>query len=159
MAGCTMARVTIIFAALLVILGLVGYFGESSAGGQTTQPPTVGSVEPDAVPNVPETKKRSVTALIPTFTGILLLIPGLLALHDTWRMHAMHGAAVVALLGFLAAGGRSAMGLLKLFSSEGDVNLRSLTFVCLMALLCGSFLALCINSFIQARRQRQPAIS
>ncbi|CAL1124847.1 unnamed protein product [Cladocopium goreaui] len=155
--GNPMARITFVFAAFLIVLGLFGYFGDS--GGQ-------GAVDPETIPNSSETQpsagepapsKRSVTALIPAFTGILLMLAGLIALVEGWRKHAMHAAAAIALLGFIAAGGRSIMGLVKLASPEADVNIRSLTFVCIMAILCGTYLVLCIRSFIEARRQKQLA--
>src|SRR5438045_2256338 len=49
---------------------------------------------------------RSVTALIPAFAGALLLICGIAALNPAMRMHAMHGAAVVGVLGVIAPLGR-----------------------------------------------------
>lgn len=154
-----MARITLVFAAFLIFLGLFGYFGDSGVQG---------AIDPEAIPNSSETQpsagepapnKRSVTALIPAFTGVLLLLCGLVALVERWRMHAMHAAAAIALLGFIAAGGRGTMGLAKLASSEADVNVRSLTFVCIMAILCATYLVLCVRSFIQARRQKQVATS
>jgi hypothetical protein len=93
--------------------------------------------------------------LIPAFAGGLLLLCGVVALNEKARMHAMHAAVLVGLLGFLAAGGRGAMGLMKLLSEGADVNRRSLVFVWLMALLCGVFVVLCVNSFIQARKRQR----
>ena len=45
----------------------------------------------------------SVTALIPAAFGLLLTAAGMIARNDRLRMHAMHGAVVVALLGFLGS--------------------------------------------------------
>ena len=101
--------------------------------------------------------KRSVTALIPAFTGGLLFIFGVIALNEKWRMHGMHGAVLIGLLGFLAAGGRAATGLGKLMSADAAVNMRSLFFVSMMAILCGVYVVLCVNSFIQARKRRREA--
>ena len=47
----------------------------------------------------------SLTALIPAAFGLLLVLAGVLARDDRKRMHAMHAAALIAILGFL---GRSA---------------------------------------------------
>lgn len=157
--GFTMARITFVFATFLIVLGLIGYFGDAGGQGAVEQEATSNSSDTQSIAGGPSPKKRSVTALIPAFTGALILLAGLCALVEGWRMHAMHAAAAIALLGFIASGGRSIMGLVKLASNETDVNVRSLTFVCLMAILCVTYLVLCIRSFIQARRQKQLATS
>src|SRR5688572_17450879 len=43
---------------------------------------------------------KSITALIPTFFGIALILLGLLARKEAMRMHAMHVAALLGLFGF-----------------------------------------------------------
>ena len=140
-----MAKITLIFAALLILLGAIGYFGEPGAKEKESA---------SSASEVSAPPKRSVTALIPAFAGILLLICGGLAFDESRRMHAMHGAVLVGLLGFLAAAGRGTMGLVKLMS-DADVNRRSLLFVWLMAILCAVFVAMCVRSFIEARKRRQ----
>lgn len=150
-----MAKVTIVFALLLIVVGLVGYFGASAAEKPAEPAADAASEAADAA----ESPKRSVTALIPAFAGGLLLLCGVAALNEKARMHAMHAAVLVGLLGFLAAGGRGAMGLMKLLSDDADVNRRSLAFVGMMALLCGVYVVLCVNSFIQARRRRKTGLS
>jgi hypothetical protein len=92
------------------------------------------------------TSSRSITALIPTFVGLPLLLLGILALSDSARKHAMHVAAAVAMVGFLAALGRMASAGLSV-SAAGSA-------VLIMALLTGVFLVLCIKSFVDARRRR-----
>jgi hypothetical protein len=87
----------------------------------------------------------------------LLLAFGLIATRDRWRKHAMHAAAVVGSFGLIAAGGRAATGFVSLSSAAGDVNLRSLFFVSMMALICGAFVTFCFLSFVQARRSRPEA--
>ena len=67
----------------------------------------------------------------------------------------MHGAALIGLLGFLAAGGRGVSGIANLMSSDPAVNGRSLSFVCVMAVICGVYVGMSINSFVQARRRRE----
>ena len=150
-----MPRVTLLFALLLILLGIVGYAGDSAADTPSGDPTADTVSAADAVDQVGAKPKRSITALIPTFTGGLLLVFGVIAINEKWRMHAMHGAVLIGLLGFLAAGGRGASGMIKLMSADADVNGRSLFFVCAMAVLCGIFVALCVRSFVSARRRQR----
>ncbi|MEM6708342.1 MAG: hypothetical protein AAF648_06115 [Pseudomonadota bacterium] len=115
-----MPQVTLIFSAALIVLGV----GTWVAAGQT-----------------------SVTALIPAFFGIPLAIAGFCALRESWRKHAMHGAAVVALLGALGALGRA---LPSLDLSE-PLRLATASQLAMGAALL-VFLVLCVRSFIAARR-------
>ncbi|MEM7558346.1 MAG: hypothetical protein AAF394_04430, partial [Planctomycetota bacterium] len=78
-----------------------------------------------------------------------------LAFKESFRKHAMHGAAMIGLLGVLAGAGRGAMGLGKFFSGDPSLNQRSFLFVWLMALICGVFVFLCVQSFRAARKQRE----
>ena len=71
-----MPLLTIVFAAALIVLGLVSYIGTGAS---------------------------SPTALIPCAFGLLLLAAGLAALRESWRTHAMHVASAVGLLGLLGA--------------------------------------------------------
>jgi hypothetical protein len=144
-----MAKTTIIFALLLILLGLLGYFGTSSPTPATTAEEQADSSTAKSV-----TPKRPVTALIPAFIGVILLLCGLVAMNEGLRKHAMHLAVVIGLLGFLAGAGRGAMGLSKMVSGDPSLNYRSMIFVWLMALLCGLFVILCVNSFIAARKRR-----
>ena len=68
----TMYKTTILFGALLIITGLVGYLGTGS---------------------------EQKTALIPAAFGIVILICGLLAANESRRMMAMHIAVLFGLLG------------------------------------------------------------
>ena len=78
-----MARLSILFGVLLVILGLVGYFS----------PTTFGEVGPEGT---------SPTALIPAVIGDILLICGLVVMAaPNMRKHVMHLAAAVGLIGAL----------------------------------------------------------
>lgn len=95
------------------------------------------------------TATKSMTALIPTFFGVPILLLGCVALKDSLRKHAMHGAVALALLGLLAPIGRIASAGLK-FSAAG-VSLV------LMIVLCGGLLILGIKSFIDARRRQAKA--
>ncbi len=144
-----MAKVTIIFGILLIGLGVIGYSG----GGPASAPsdPATESAEESSS----EKPKKSITALIPAFFGGALVLCGLLALKESLLKHAMHGAAVVGLLGAIAGAGRGAMGLGKFFSGDPSLNQRSFLFVWLMALICGTFVFLCVRSFIAARKRRE----
>jgi hypothetical protein len=70
-----------------------------------------------------------------------------------WRKHAMHAAASVALLGALAASGRAAVSLARL-AHGSDVKTSALGSVLIMAAVCWLLVALCVKSFIDARRRR-----
>ena len=126
-----MAKITIALAVILTLLGVGTYFGS-----------------PDANP--------SKTALIPSVFGVLLLVCGLGALRPSWRKHAMHAVASIGLLGALAASGRGVMAVSKLVGGA-EVNKTALTSVLLMAAICWLLVALCVNSFIAARRRQAAA--
>jgi hypothetical protein len=120
------AATTIAFGVALIALGLAGYFG---SGGV------------------------SVTALIPAAFGVVLALLGVLARNEGMRTHAMHGAAMVGLLGFLG----SARGLLRLpaLMSGGEVaRPAAVVAQSVMALLMLLFVGLCVRSFINARVRR-----
>lgn len=155
-----MAKTTIFFGILLIVLGAVGYFGtpldDSGSADDPAQTETVDGAPAETDDGEPKSK-RSVTALIPAMVGGLLLLCGLLAMQEGMRMHAMHAAVIVGLLGALAGLGRGCMGLGKFMSGDPSLNMRSFTFVWLMAIICIVYVALCIRSFIEARRQRQQA--
>lgn len=121
-----MAKVTIGFGAALILLGVVGYIASGAA---------------------------SWTALIPALFGVLLTALGVAARRESVRMHAMHGAALLGVLGLVG----SARGLLKLPALLSGVALDRPAAVAaqsVMALLCLAFVALCVKSFVDARRGR-----
>lgn len=98
------------------------------------------------------------TALIPTGLGAVLVVLGVLARKDALRKHAMHGAATISLVGLI---GGVALGWSRWvqYLQEGkvtrpdgsDASISALALL-LMAVICLVHLALCVNSFIQARR-------
>lgn len=121
-----MAKLSIVFGIVLILLGLISYFGISS---------------------------ESVTALIPSFIGIPMLVLGLLALNEKYRKHSIHGAAVLMLIGF----GGTISGLIKFFRMLGGEEFErptAITVQAIMAVLCLIFLVLAIKSFIDARRMK-----
>ena len=126
--GSPMPAVTIAYGALLIALGAGFYFG---------------------------TGQESVTALIPAFFGLLVVVCGILARREHLLKHAMHGAAALGLLAFL--GGLP--GLLRAFAllGGGEVARRNAVLEqATMALLSLVFVVLCVKSFIDARRARRP---
>lgn len=122
-----MATITILLGCVLILLGLAGYLLTGGA---------------------------SVTALIPAAFGIVLAIAGLAARDERRRKHAMHAAVLIALLGLLGTI-RGLRGIDDLIagSAERPAAVISQT---IMAILCGFYVILGINSFVTARRNRKP---
>jgi hypothetical protein len=103
---------------------------------------------------VPESATSN-TALIPAGFGVALLILGLLAFKESWRKHTMHAAAALGLIGFIAACVRGVPNW-PTYLSGGEVkNANATLATLLMAIICGVFVALCVCSFIVARRARK----
>lgn len=121
-----MANTTIGFGAILVLLGLAGYFG-------------TGSTAP--------------TALIPAAFGFVLISLGIAARNENLRKHAMHGAAVIGLLGFLGAAS-GIWQVFKMMSGETIERPDAAIARSVMAVVCLVFVALTVKSFISARRAR-----
>ena len=116
-----MTSTTIVFSIVLILLGFAGYFGTGTS---------------------------SLTALIPAFFGLVMLILGILARSDAARKHAMHAAATVALVGLIGA-------LFSLLRTPLDLRPAMAVFSQVaMIVLMAIFLALCIKSFRDSRRAR-----
>lgn len=120
-----MAKVTLVFAVVLIVLGLGFYLGTGS---------------------------KAPTALIPTWFGVALGVFGVLAISpsESRRKIFMHINVTVALLGFLGAGGRALFAL----TSGHTPDQIALTAQLLMAVLLLIYVILCVRSFIAARRTR-----
>jgi len=116
---------SIIFGVLLIIIGAVGY---------------VHGVMND---------KGSITALIPAFFGIVIALLGLAAqTKESLRMHLMHAAVLVGLVGFLASAGRLA-------SKFSDISMTPAYIAQIaMAVTCLLYVIFAVRSFIAARRAR-----
>jgi hypothetical protein len=128
-----MARVAILFGALLVVLGLVGYLA----------PDTLGKNESD---------KTSPTALIPAGIGAILLLCGLIVeFKPAARKRVMHLAAAVGLIGALG-------GIMPLTRGPMDLEKASVRAGLLMIVLCAIFVVLCIRSFVLARIARSEGL-
>ncbi len=92
----------------------------------------------------------SLTALIPAAFGFLLVILGIIATSsEDLRKHLMHTAVIVGVIGFLIPTARliSQMNNLK-------ISLAVLS-QALMALVCLFYVILSIQSFVNARRNRE----
>ena len=126
-----MPRITIVFGAVLIVLGLVAYFGMQ---------------EPNA---------RSMTAMIPAFFGLPLLVLGLVAqAKPASRKHTMHAAAALGTLGFLG----TVPGVIKAIQWMGGTEPArpaAVQIQVIMCVMCAAFVAVCVRSFIEARRARQ----
>jgi hypothetical protein len=121
-----MPTTSIAFGTLLILLGIIGY-----VYGLTQN-------------------AASVTALIPAFFGIVLVILGFLArTKENLRKHLMHAAVLVALIGFIAIIADFARTGWK-FAATAPVISKAL-----MGLLCLLFVILCVKSFIDARRSSE----
>jgi hypothetical protein len=94
------------------------------------------------------------TALIPAVLGLVIFILGLAARNEKIRRHAMHGAMLFGLIGFLG----SLMGipdwLLVIQGKPVTFRPQAAQEQFLMFIICGVFLIMCINSFVKARRAR-----
>ena len=122
-----MARVTLVFAALLVALGLVGFLG-------------TGSAHP--------------TALIPTWIGLALGIFGFLAIspNESRRKLFMHVNVTIGLLGFLGGAAEAVRGYVHATAAQVPPDMIALASKATLAGLMLIYVLLCIRSFIAARR-------
>jgi hypothetical protein len=103
------------------------------------------------------TGTTSLTALIPAAFGLLFVVAGVLARDDRKRMHAMHGAVVIALLGFVGSF-RGLLGLGKVLDGSA-VRPAAIIAQTIMALLTLGYIVVAVRSFIQARKARRAAAS
>ena len=124
-----MAKVTLAFAALLIALGFISYFGTGS---------------------------QFRTALIPTWFGLALGLFGFLAISpsESRRKLFMHINVTIGLLGFLGAGGRALQSTLHAKGAGIAPNEIALASQLTMAGLLLVYVILCVRSFIAARRAR-----
>jgi uncharacterized membrane protein len=121
-----MPTLSIIFGIILITMGLIGYFGLGS---------------------------QSITALIPAFLGLPVLILGVLGLNEKKLKVTMHIVSVLMLLGLLG----TIRGLFKFFSMIGGTQVErpeAVTVQAIMAILCLIFLIFAVKSFIDARRNK-----
>ena len=98
----------------------------------------------------------SLTALIPAAFGLALLVLGLLAKRPSATKHAMHAAAVIALLGFLGSAD-GIVGLARMAAGRSVELPLAVAAKGVMAVDLAAFLWLCVKSFRQARLARKQA--
>ena len=100
---------------------------------------------------------KSASVLIPMAVGIPLFILGLFAqIRPGARKHLMHAAVSLGLLGALAALSRGVPQLLKVVRGEA-VDWLPVSTVWAMVIICVTYVLVCIESFISARKARQAA--
>jgi len=122
-----MPRITFIFAAIFVVLGVGGYFA---------------------------TGAQSPTALIPAIFGVAFAISGAVATRHL--QHGMHAAAAFGVLGLLGTA-RSLTKIPALLSGGELERPAAVGTQAIMAVLCIVFVVLCVKSFIDARKAREAA--
>ena len=122
-----MAKVTLVFALLLAILGLVGFTA-------------TGSLHP--------------TALIPLWIGLALGIFGVLAhsKSESRRKLFMHVNVTIGLLAFLGGAVEAIRGYVHASSAGVAPDMTALASKLTMAGLMLIYVLLCVRSFIAARR-------
>jgi uncharacterized membrane protein len=122
-----MAKVTLIFAALLIALGLVGYLG-------------TGSLHP--------------TALIPAWIGLALGVFGFLAIspNEGRRKLFMHINVTIGLVGFLGGAAEAVRGYVHAKAAGLEPDQIALASKVTLAALLLIYVILCVRSFIAARR-------
>ncbi|MBM3993270.1 MAG: hypothetical protein FJ303_03805 [Planctomycetes bacterium] len=136
-----MAPVAMVFGVLMTLLG-VGLYGVS-----------VLRDTPSADPEAVSIYVKALTALIPAAFGVVLFVLGWFAqdASDRARMHLMHVAAVLGLLGVALPAWRVVVALNAATPINPLAVGGNVTFIALSAI----FLGLCIKSFIDARMARQ----
>jgi len=96
------------------------------------------------------TGRTSLTAMIPAFFGVALVVCALIARSsESARKHAMHAAVAIGLIGGLAALGRGVPAALG-----GDVTRPAVLSQLVMGGLLLIYVALGVQSFIAARTAR-----
>jgi uncharacterized membrane protein len=125
-----LAKLTLVFAVLLVALGLAGYIG-------------TGSIHP--------------TALIPAWIGLVLGLGGFLAIspNEGRRKLFMHINVTVALLGFIGSAVEAVRGYVHATGAGMAPDKIALASKVTLAGLLLIYVVLCVRSFIAARRLRK----
>jgi hypothetical protein len=127
-----MAKVTLFFAAMLIVLGWGGYVGSGS---------------------------QYRTALIPLWFGVALAVCGVLAISrsEARRKLFMHINVTIGLLGFVGSAIEAIRGAGKPGPGGADTShflISAETSKSLMACLMLIYVLLCVSSFINARKAR-----
>ncbi len=125
-----MAKVTLVFAVLLVALGLIGYIGTGS---------------------------QHATALIPAWFGLALGLGGVLSISpsEARRKLFAHINVTVGLLGFIGGAVETIRGYLSAKAKGLVPDEIALTSKLIMTGLLLVYVILCVRSFIAARAARK----
>lgn len=150
-----MPTMAVIFGIILISLGLFAFLFPDMLGGGKKLPQVV-LVDDKGVRWVAEGEvarepaaAQSPTSLIPAGIGAVILLAGIASIvAPDSRKHAMHAAALAALLGSLG-------GLYPVYMHNNDTGQASVVSGYLMTVASMFFLSLCINSFVTARRDRE----
>ncbi len=119
-----MKNLTLSLGILLTLLGLASYFG---------------------------TGQESITALIPTFFGMVFIILALFAGAESLRKHMMHAAAGLALLGAFGSA-RGIPGFIDIISGETVARPLAVYAQVAMFLMCTVYIVRAVQSFRAARK-------
>lgn len=120
-----MTALTLIVGAVLTLAGIAGYALSGAA---------------------------SLTALIPSAVGVLLLICGILARKERMHRHAIHAGLLIALLGVLGSL-RNVAGIGEVFAGTAE-RPAAVILSTVMLVVLALYLALGIGAFAKARRRR-----
>jgi hypothetical protein len=124
-----MPAVTFLVAVLLLAVGLGGYVASAS---------------------------HALHALIPAVLGALLVVCAAVGRNAKARMHAMHAAVLLALIGFLG-GLPGVVHVPALLAGTSTVPPVAVVSRSATAVLCLAYVVVAVRSFIQARRNRLAA--
>jgi hypothetical protein len=125
-----MGKLTVVFGAVLVVIGAVGFEATGS---------------------------KAPTALIPALIGLLLAIAGILALKPERRMVWMHVAVTVGLLGFLGTI-PGVIGIVKMAMGQAVPRPNATIEQFATWVICLIYVVMCVRSFIAARKARTAAV-
>lgn len=120
-----MKNLTLSLGILLILLGVASYFG---------------------------TGQESITALIPTFFGMVFIILALFAGAESLKKHMMHGAAGLALLGILGSA-RGISGFIDILSGTETARPLAIYAQVAMFLMCFVYIIRAVQSFRAARKK------
>ena len=96
------------------------------------------------------TGRTSLTAMIPAFFGVVLVICALVARSsESARKHAMHAAVAVGMVGMLASLARALPAALR-----GEASRPAVIAQLIMGALLLVYVALGVRSFVEARKAR-----
>lgn len=125
-----MVKVTLVFAVLLIVLGLVGYYGTGAIHS---------------------------TALIPAWFGVALAFFGLLAISpsESRRKLFMHINVTIGLLAFIGGAVEAVRGYVSAIHAGHQPDMIALASKLTMTGLMLIYVILCVRSFIETRRARK----